>query len=422
MDNNNQLNQNTPMPQPQAVSPVQNPPIVKNTTLEKKSSRGWIIAEIILAILLAVSVVSYFFSPKIGQKAKEEELKTKTPEIKISDSKMSTSNWKVFEGKAIGISFKYPSNWFEEDSTWISEKKPKPFATNTNAMDLSDDNRGLTINLIQIEKNKDVGQFNKIKSYKLNEPQIESDEYDSRSVAKIMDGELSTGEEYVMYFYSNDYYHDGEEYGSKEEPPITLSVKGKDNAVYKLILTNYNDNGKNVLSSLIPTIIISNKPPEWKKYNNNTFSFSYPSEAKTSESGLGFSGKQIYITHENGDFSDPEIIIKGDKYDEAANNLDEWDYWYIDWDNFVKRQKDDPNIKIPESELVNGHRIIKGFGIQYMDGQYVDYGLKYFVFKGGYVVEILGLTGSEEVTEKVVKSIVIDPVAAGDTPDLSEYY
>ena len=202
INENNQVNLNPAPPQapiPQQPLPTVSPP-ASETNPPRKGIHGWIITEVFLGILLFLAIAANFLAPVIGEKIYKAKQQEQAPKI-TNTTQISTADWKEFEGKAIGISFKYPTNWFEEDSTWVSEKKPNPLESYSNNMSLADANEGKVINLIQVSKNDSVENYNKIKAYTLNKSYDDSDT--GFITGKLAEGKLKSGEDYVEYYVNS---------------------------------------------------------------------------------------------------------------------------------------------------------------------------------------------------------------------------
>lgn len=285
-NNQNNLNQNqiqtagaqnsNPIQNLNIVNPPinQNPPNVTTPTQIKKGIPKWIIIEVILLIFLISAVGYYFYVPGIIRKLNSP----KTPGIQ-SQKILPTADWKIFEGKSVGISFKYPSDWQKKENEYVSQ-----IPLSKEDLDENNYSEGKKVkkilNIIRIRRdskdeslnqfNYTLERFNKMKANPLEKESIE-DAINHIKTTKLKQGNISSGEEYILY-YRNDY---DTESGSGDFNFEAIMIKGQ-NVIYELTLNDYDDIGTNVLYSIIPTIAISKKPLEPNKYENNYFSINYP--------------------------------------------------------------------------------------------------------------------------------------------------
>lgn len=250
------------------------------------------IKKIFLIILFLISLVlipivifygsSYYSLFKVGY---DNAHPLKVPEFKITE--LNKSDWKVFSGKYIGISFKYPSNWYEEEDKNVSQIL---FGKLSDEEKLKLHSNKKIVNLINVDLiSEEVlpGEFDSAKKYyeytkTLEKNEIVKDlEYDDMNLQKISEGKALDGKEYLTYLkYMWDYASITDPNAPEGKRIINSKalityIFDKD-SVYRLILSEYDDNGANIYMNLLNTIKISNEPLPKKKYENNLYSFEYP--------------------------------------------------------------------------------------------------------------------------------------------------
>ncbi len=384
VDNQNtQLETNTaasPL-QPTSNAAIESQRIINNSNEKKRKVPIWIIIELILILIFIVSLSGIFILPEIIYQIK----KPKTPEIsKIST--ISTSNWATFEGKSLGISFKYPSNWQKLENEYVSELKPTKKEIEEDYLIEKSKERKLNIIYIRRDSRENSNQynyvlerFNKTKSFPLNKESFE-DEVNDIKVTKIKEGKLSSGEEYLL-FNRNDY--------RTQDNFNNLSIMIKaDDAIYSLILDHYNENGQNVLVSLIPTISISkNKNLEPRTFENKYFSINYPDGADVDESTDIDGNKKIGFLLDGKISSNIEVdgTIETSTYDQFYDDFDYWDEaYYIDSKKDIDELLNDPYYsKVTDIKDINGYRMY------IIDKEFATSKKRIYIVKDDFAMEII---------------------------------
>lgn len=311
------------------TQPIQTPlasPVATPSVPPKKRSRlKWAIAGIIGIIVLALIALlgpSYYYAlPYLLDKYDTSKSPSIAPQISLSPKVIA--GWKNFAGQYVGISFQYPSTWYEVNSEYVSQVPTKDvFETNF----ISYRDKGKKADLVAINRyspdiesasySKVLKRFETIKSAKLDKETVDKEEGDVYR-KKVAEGKISSGQDYVTFLtYMYDYkLENPKDENSKEiKVPniwaLSSYVKEK-NVVYTLDLEYYDDEGSNIFSNMIKTAKINSQIPKLKIYSDGEFSFSYPSYSKIVKGEKGLSITPV----KNSDFYYNSIFVRNNFID-----------------------------------------------------------------------------------------------------------
>lgn len=298
---------------------LQNQPVVAAIVQEApaiKKSKKEIILGIILLVLTPIilylysqafpAVFSYFYFFDYMRLSQDKSFAPKVdPQPTLSPN--AVAQYKTFAGKYVGISFKYPKDWYEVDSKYVSQV-PSDVVFGDKFQDYT--KKGKIANMIWINrypKDADIDKFNKLTKYynslkasKVDEEIVDID-YSDENLKKIKEGKLLGGQEYITYIkYMYDYkLENPKDENSKEikyskvEGIITL-IKDM-NTYYELEIEYYDKNGQNYFLNIPQTATINSGSIEDKTFDNDIFSFKYPSYSDLERSNT-VRGDQATIT------------------------------------------------------------------------------------------------------------------------------
>lgn len=212
---------------------------------------------------------------------------------------ISTADWKNFEGKYVGISFKYPKEWYEKENEFVSKLSSKEYEERA-----IDDENKISNNIRVLRYSTDVNsaeydeilkKFNTLKAYDLNNV-IRGTLFNEDEIGyyylKVNEGKISSGQTYYIYYiYDIDYKNHGDDLTDEElnsgeisneklkkilKPVGVFSYIQDKDTLYELDLSNYDSAGQNIFYNLLKSAKISKDPIPNKTFENDIFSFEYP--------------------------------------------------------------------------------------------------------------------------------------------------
>lgn len=287
--------------------PVQQQLAENNSTVKKSKKRIIIlIISVTIALLLFAAVILYLtYSKPIKEyndvQKNDEQVENDLPAppkpTPLVFDEISVNGWKTFGGKYVGINFKYPNNWYEVDSRYVSQVPSEVYFKDRNTYGKDKIANHIWIRRYSTEidnkgYSKNLKIYNLIKDSKLNE-QIKSETLDDEGnyYSKVMEGKISSGQSYVMFTsYSIETQYDEESLTEEELltgdipdekikyiiSPGALAVYIQDgNALYELNMQDYDLTGQNILYNLVKSAKISKNSIPNKVFENGFFSFEY---------------------------------------------------------------------------------------------------------------------------------------------------
>lgn len=281
-------------------------PANQNQTGNKKSKKKIIfIASIIVILLITIPSFIYLVKGKnLGDKVNKASNQSNRAEEKVFNldpvafENISVADWKNFEGKYVGISFKYPNGWFEKENEFVSQLSAKEYEERA----INDENK--ISNNVRVRRYSDevdsagygeiLKKFNTLKVYDLNNA-VKGTLFNEDDIgyyySKVNEGKTSSGQSYYIYFiYDIDYENFSDDLTDEEFNTGNISneklkkilkpvgifsyIKDKD-ALYELDLSNYDATGQNTFYSLVKSAKISKEPIPNKTFENDILSFEY---------------------------------------------------------------------------------------------------------------------------------------------------
>lgn len=229
---------------------------------KKRFNKRWLLIGFIIVVILVIGF-PYLFSLIYYSPYILEQITRKSPSavMETTISPEEISNWKTFEGKYVGLSFKYPSNWHEVDSESVSQVPVK---------DVYNDNldayrEGKIANLINVQKfsneidntsyDKVLKYYENLRSAKLNKEIVDL-EYEDQNIKKIKEGKVLSGQDFITFISYSDYIDEKE---NKNDIYLITYIKDKD-AFYKLTLSYRDSQGENIFYDIVRNSKITNNP------------------------------------------------------------------------------------------------------------------------------------------------------------------
>lgn len=360
----------------QPIPPIveQQPPITPKRRFDRKWLLIGVVALVLIPLVLLVfpTIFSLFYFRDYIKLSNDSSFAPKiAPQTTISPDVIA--GWKTFAGQYVGISFKYPSDWHEVDSEYVSQE-PTEDVFGDGFDDYRD--KGKIANLIWIyrySKDIDVTGYNRVLKYyeTLKSAQLDKElvdlEASDGNIKKVKEGKISSGQNFVTYLtYTYDYeLENPEDENSKEikvvDPDTSLVTYIKDSdTIYEMIFGYHNAEGDNIFHNIIQTAKITNKPLADRTLDNKIFSIKYPpysklEEIKEEDGGSRFIIDPVSTNSDIGSITISTSYIDPQKFGNGSFKVK--GTW---WNEVICNEFFDPSGSDENFSYINGYSSLSG--------------------------------------------------------------